>query len=246
MILRDALAVRRVLRGTVALAEIDVDATALVGAGYPPGLVAGRSYLVMLRPGPETAVRLADPRGSFSLHERLDRAEIVAIVDLSQSADERASEAVPASRSGTREGVRFDPQRWAAARDAAQVGDEEAAIGRFIAAELLARPGATLAELRAWLGAPDVHQRGEDALLLRYWLARPRYERPEDGAVYGQVELHLRRDALVEGSVRWFRWRVSADGSSSSSELAAEGLRERGLATAVLQRREVSSTSAGR
>ena len=129
---------------------------ALRGPGYPAMLVEGRSYLLMLAPTPELAPRLADPQGRLSMYERLDRGQIVAVVDLSQSAAERASEAVLASRSGTREGVRFDPERWAAARAAPVITAEHAGLARFIGAELLARPGGSVAELRAWLGAPDV------------------------------------------------------------------------------------------
>ncbi len=235
MILRDAFAVTRVLRGTVALAEIDVDAAALRGPGYPPGLIEGRSYLLMLAPTPEVMARLADPQGRFSMYERLDRAQIVAVIDLSQSAGERASEAVTASRSGTREGVRFDPERWAAARAAAAIGAEHAAIGRFLAAELLARPGASVAEVRAWLGAPDEQKRWDEVVVYRYWLPRPRYEQPAAGEWYGQVELRFLQDALATGSVQWFRWEVLPDGSATSTAQPVEALRERGLATVELR-----------
>jgi len=236
MILRDAFTPTRVLRGTLAARSIDVDAAALQGPSYPASLVEGRSYLLLLAPTPEVAARLADPEGMLSMYERLDRAQVVAVVDLSQSAAERASEQVQASRSGTREGVRFDPQRWAAARAAPAItAAEHGALARFIGAELLARPGASVAELRAWLGAPDVQQRRGEALLYRYWLARPRYEQPAEGALYGQVELRFVGEALVEGSVRYFRWEVRPD-ASASIELPAEALRERGLAAVVLPR----------
>lgn len=236
MILRDAFTPTRVLRGTLMAGSIDVDAAALQGPNYPASLVEGRSYLLLLAPTPEIAARLADPQGTLSMYERLDRAQVVAVIDLSQSAAERASEQVQASRSGTREGVRFDPQRWAAARAAPTItAAEHGALARFIAAELLARPGASVAELRAWLGAPDVQQRRGETLLYRYWLARPRYEQPEAGALYGQLELRFVREQLVEGSVRYFRWEVRPD-ATASIEVPAEGLRERGLAVVVLQR----------
>lgn len=235
MIVRDSFTVTRVLRGELRMAEIDVDAAALRGPGYPAMLVEGRSYLLMLAPTPELAPRLADPQGRLSMYERLDRGQIVAVVDLSQSAAERASEAVLASRSVTHEGVRFDPERWAAARAAPVITAEHAGLARFIGAELLARPGGSVAELRAWLGAPDVQQLHGEVLLYRYWLARPGYERPVAGGWYGQVELRFLRDQLRQGSVRWFRWEVRADGSSSSFEVTGAALRERGLAAVVLE-----------
>lgn len=232
MIQRDAIRLTRTLRGDVAITEIDVDPWSLTGPDYPPGLTEGRSYLLMLAPTPATAAKLADRDGRFSMYERLDRAQVVAMVDLSQSAAERASEAVVASRSGTRDGVRFDPQRWAAVREAPAIAAQEADIAGFVAAQLLARRGASVAEARAWLGAPDEQKRWSApaaVLRYRYWLARPRYVQPEDGAVYGQVELSFLRDELREGSVKYFRWEVRPDGSSSSFELQGEQLRERGL-----------------
>jgi hypothetical protein len=234
MILQQAFTPTRVLKGTLAIETLDVDAAALKGPDYPPGLTEGRSYLLMLAPRPEIAARLADPQGHLGMYERLDRSQIVAVVDLSQSADERASEAVSASRSGTRKGVRFDPQRWAAARAAPAIAAEQAELGGFVAAQLLARSGASVAEVRSWLGAPDELRRSKAGLLYRYWLARPRYEKPVDGGVYGQVELRFLGDLLHEGSVRYFRWEVRPDGSSSSFELSGEGLRERGLVAYAL------------
>ena len=235
MILRDAFIVREVLRGSVALPEIDVDAGALQGPSYPPGLTPGRRYLLMLAPTPEMTTLLADPQARLSMDQRLDRAQIVAVIDLSQSAAERASEAVTASRSGTHEGVRFDPERWAAARAAPVIGAEHAALVRFIGGQLLARPGASVTQMRSWLGAPDVQQRRAGTLLYRYWLARPSYLQPVAGALYGQLELQFVGDALAAGSVRYFRWEIEPN-MVTSREVPAEGLRERGLATVVLTR----------
>lgn len=87
----------RVLRGAIAAGRIPIDAPR--GPSYPPALVDGRSYLLLLRPGPTNARRLADARASFEFGERLAAEEVVAIVDLSQSAGEAALP-VPASRSG--------------------------------------------------------------------------------------------------------------------------------------------------
>lgn len=234
MILQEAFTPTQVLRGALAIKALDVDAASLAGPDYPSGLAEGRSYLLMLAPRPEIAARLADPNGHLGMYERLDRTQVVAIVDLSQSAEERASEAVTASRSGTRRGVRFDPQRWAAVREAPAIRREDAGIGEFVAAQLLARPGASVAEVRAWLGAPDELRRPKSGLTYRYLLARPRYEQPEDGGVYGQVELRFHGDRVHAGSVRYYRWTVRPDGSSSSFELGGEALHERGLAAYAL------------
>lgn len=230
MIQLDGFTPTRVLRGTLRAREVDIDAYEARGPGFPTSFVEGRSYLLMLRPDGATARKLADPAAVFGMHERLGREQLVAIVDLSQSSDEARDDAVSASRSGTRDGLRFDPGVWAAARAATQVSAaQHGPVAGFIAAELLAAPGATVAEARAWLGEPDVLQRGEHGLLLRYWLAQERYATPVEGLIYGQVELRFARGRLRKGSVLYFRWRVTPEVRSSSEisdvELGALGLR---------------------
>jgi len=92
MILRDAFAPTRVLRGVVKAPSIDLDLMALRGPEFPAAPGEGRSYLLLLRPNAETAARLADPAGQLNMHERLGADQVVAIIDLSQSADEVAAE----------------------------------------------------------------------------------------------------------------------------------------------------------
>lgn len=229
MIQQDAFTPTRVLRGALRIREVDVDAWRLKGPGFPASLVEGRSYLLLLRPSPEVARKLADPEGLLGMDERLGSDQVVAIVDLSQSAEEARDDAVPASRSGTRDGVRFDPAAWAAARGASEVtAAQHGPIAGFVAAELLRAPGATVAGVRAWLGEPDEQQRRDPSLLLRYWLARERYATPVDGAIYGQVELRFARGRLLKGSVTYFRWRF-APGERSSSEISDAELQRLGL-----------------
>jgi hypothetical protein len=224
MILRFGFTPTKVLRGTLAAAAVDVDVGALRGASYPSSLADGRSYLWLLRPTPEMAARLADPKGVQAMHERLGGDQVVAVIDLSQSADEHASSLVTASRRG----AGFDPEIWARARSAAVItGEQHAPVARFLAGEL--RPGATVAEVRAWVGAPDVEERVGNGLLYRYWLAQPRYAAPVDGGVYGQLELRFVDERLRSGAVRYFRWQVRPM-VSSSSEIVSDELKPLGLA----------------
>lgn len=227
---RDALAPTRVLRGRVAVGELDVDPYALRGPGFPAALTEGRSYLVLLSPTPAVAATLADPQGRFAMHERLGRADVVALVDLSQSAAEAATATIAASRSGMIAGDRFDPAIWAAARDAKLVtAAQHGPVARFLAAQLLRAPAA-LSDVRAWVGAPDVELRSGHGLIDRYWLARERHEQPQEGAVYGQLELQFVDDILQRGSLRWFRWQVTPQVRTSiaipADELGPLGLAE--------------------
>jgi hypothetical protein len=231
MLQRDSLVPTRTLRGRVALASLDIDPWALRGPGFPTALTEGRSYLVLLSPTPTVAAKLADPEGHFNMHERLGRADVVALVDLSQSAAEAATGKIAASRSGTIAGDRFDPALWAAARDATTVtAAQHGPVARFLAAQLLRESGTALTDVRAWVGAPDVELRSAHGLTYRYWLARERYEQPREGAIYGQLELQFVDDVLRRGSLRWFRWQVTPQQRTSiaipTAELAPLGLAE--------------------
>ena len=230
MILRDAFTPTRVLRGVVRAPSIDLDMMALRGPAAPAALGEGRSYLLLLRPSAEIAARLADPEGHLGMHERLGADQVVAIIDLSQSADEVAADEVSASRSGARDGLRFDPGSWAAARAAPTISAaQHEPIARFLAAELLASPGTPVAEARAWVGAPDTQTRvGDRTLIYRYWLARPEYERPIADGVYGQLELEFHDRRLARGGVSYFRWHFQP-GVQSSIEVPAEELQRLGL-----------------
>lgn len=230
MIQRDAFAPTRVLRGEVAARSLDIDMYALQGPSYPDALAEGRSYLVLLAPTPALAARLADPRTIFAMHERIGPGQIVAVIDLSQSADDAAAETTAASRSELADGHRFDPQVWAEARAAAAItAAQHGPLARFLAAKLLQRPGATVVEARSWVGAPDVVLRSARGLTYRYWLARPRYATPQADAIYGQLELQFLDGTLRRGSLRYFQWHAVPGGTSSIALTPAQ-LQPLGLA----------------
>ncbi|HEY0135318.1 MAG TPA: hypothetical protein VGB85_14640 [Nannocystis sp.] len=231
-ILLDAFVPTSVPRGDFTAPELLIDRQALQGGEYPPFYAEGRSYLVLLRPGAETARRLADPAGRFTMYERLGPDEVVAIVDLSQSEAEARVAAIAASRSGEREGVRFDPQRWAEARDAPAITPGlHAPVSRFLAAQL--KIGMPIDEVRGWLGVPDEQRLVGGTRIDDYLLARAQYRSAHDSATYGVLELRHVDGRLTEGQLRYFRWRVSP-GEASSHELSAEQLRALGVASHVL------------
>ena len=231
MILRDAFAPTRVLRGVVEAKAIDLDLGALRGTAYPASFSEGRDYLLLLRPSPEMTARLADAQGAQSMHERLGAEQVVAIVDLSQSADESAAENVTASRSGEQDGLRFDPAIWADAREAATISaDQHEPVARFLAARLLQSPGTSMAEARAWVGAPDNQTRiGDRTLIYRYWLSRANYAKPVADGVYGQLELEFHDRKLARGRISYFRWHFKNPQEQSSIEIPADQLRILGL-----------------
>lgn len=231
-ILLDAFMPTKVLRGSFAAPEILLEAYALRGPAYPPNFDEQREYLVLLRPSPETATRLADPQNHFTMYERLGPDEVVAIIDLSQSAAEARTAGIVAERSGEQAGARFDPQLWAAARAAPTItAQQHAPVGQFLAATL--KLSMTIDEARAWVGEPDEQIGVGTTQIDRYWLARPEHLTPRVGGIYGQIELRHVDARLTQGDLRYFQWSVTPDGHSSV-EMTDEQLRPLGLTSHVL------------
>lgn len=224
MLLRDRFTILGVLRGAGAAAAVDLDLHALRGPNYPRAYAEGRRYLLFIRPGPKGQAFLADPDGGGGSGDRLGADDVLAVIDLDASAAEVAAEAVVASRSGEAAGHRWTPESWAAARRAAAIDPAvQRELAAFLQAEVL-RPRAALAELRAWLGAPDSQRLGRDgARDDQYILALPAYEAAAEGGIYG--DLRLRFDARLElraASLTYLRWRVSPAARSSSALTPAE------------------------
>jgi len=166
------------------------------------------------------------------MYERLGPDEVVAIIDLSQSAAEARTAGIVAGQSGEHGGASFDPQLWAEARAAKEVtAEQHGSIGRFLAAQL--RVGMAIDAARAWVGEPDEQIKIGASQIDRYWLAREQYATPRVGGVYGQLELRYDDDRLTQGDIRYFRWEISPE-QKASLEMTAEQLRPRGLTAHVL------------
>lgn len=230
MLQQDRFTVVRVLRGAASAPGVDLDLYALRGSGRPRAFAEGRRYLLLIRPGPQAQALLADPRGLGGPDDRLGPPDVLGVVAVDESAAEVAAEATPASRTGEAHGYRWDPTRWSTERAAAAI---DAASQRALAAfleEIVLRPHAPLAEVRAWLGPPDLQRLGPGpARQDQYILARPAYATPSDGAIYGDLRLRFdARLALHAVELTYLRWHVSPRQRSSVAltpdEHAALGL----------------------
>jgi hypothetical protein len=207
------------LRGAVRAPGLDLDVHALRGPGYPRAWAEGRRYLLFLRPGPKGQAILADPQALGGMTDRFGADEVLQVIDLDQSEAESRADEVTATRSSER----HDPTRWEALRAAATVDPaQQQAFAESLRAEI-ARPKASIHDVRAWLGAPDGEQiLGNGGRQDEYVLARPAYAQPVQDGLYGH--LTLRYDARLElrrVELGYLRWRVEP-GESASTELSAD------------------------
>lgn len=210
MLQQDRFQIDRVLRGEAAARGVDLDLYAMKGPSYPRSFVEGRRYVLFLRPGPEAQTWLADPEDLGSMHRRMGADDVLAALDLDASPAELAAESTLATRTGTRQGLRWTPEVWVAARGAPALDAEhQRRLAAFLSAEILAL-GTPLAELRAWLGAPDdQHVWSGGARREQYLLSRPAYDTPREGGLYGDLDLEYGPDLrLRAASLKYLRWRI--------------------------------------
>lgn len=186
----DRFIIGHVLRGEVTAREVTVDGMRTQGASYPRSFAEGRHYLLFIRPGELGERVLADPRGTGLLKDRLGPDEVLAIVDLDASEEERTAEAVVASRSGEHAGFRFDQAAWTELRTAREIdAAQHRGLIAFLEHSVLVGM-APLAEVRAWLGPPDRQETfNGGARRDSYVLARGVIEGRRDGLPYGTLDL---------------------------------------------------------
>ena len=82
-------------------------------------------------------------------------------------------------------------------------------LAAFLSEEILSL-GTPLADLRAWLGAPDdLHVWSGGARREQYLLSRPAYDTPREGGLYGDLDLEYGPDLrLRAASLKYLRWRI--------------------------------------
>jgi hypothetical protein len=215
----------KVLKGDMACANVDVCIGDLDESRFPHDLASGRSYLVFLKPYPDSAALLKDPATEFTHDTQLSQDELVAIIDLSQNEAEAEAVKVPATRSGTYRGFTFTPEKWAALR-AAKVSDLEAQkrFQAFIEG-VVATPAASLADVRSYLGKPDRWYRNTDGLFYEYSMSRG--AKAVKGLVVGSVALRFSEDLeLARCSVRYYRCLEAGARGSTWRQLSADELKQ--------------------
>lgn len=208
MLRQDRFTIERVVRGAVQAPAVDLPLPELRGPEFPRGWAEGRRYLLFLRPGPDAQARLADARGPGGTDDRLMPGDVAGAIDLDEP--RAAAEADAVAR-------RDAPDRWDSLRAAAAVDPaEHRRLAELLQREVL-RARTPLAELRARLGPPDEQQLGSGATRReQYLLARPAYDRPHHGDLYGDLRLTY-DDRLELRAVELFylRWRVEPNVSAS-------------------------------
>lgn len=208
MLQQDRFTIDRALRGDVRAPAVDLPLPELRGPEFPRGWAEGRRYVLFLRPGPKAQVQLADPQAPGGTGDRLAPGDVAGAIDLDEPRAAAEAEAV----------ARRDvPDRWDALRTAATADPgEHRRLAELLQRELL-RPRAPLAELRARLGPPDTQHLGPGAARTeQYLLARPAYDQPRHGALYGDLRLtYDERLELRAAELSYLRWRVEPRTSAS-------------------------------
>jgi hypothetical protein len=197
MIAARSFEVVEVLAGDVKAGSINISQVFEEDACVPADFIEGRTYLVLLDPGPETLARLADPETVWGIHNEPHRGEVVAIVDLSQSREEAEALAVQASKSGEHGGYAFSPAGWETLRSSGvnDLGAQMQVLG-FIRARVLAE-GTTLGEVRSWLGEPDYWYASQAGFHYRYHLNAATREAPVEGMVSVQLGISFGMDLEI-------------------------------------------------
>jgi len=190
MPLLEQFEVQQVLKGTVRARQVILRFGSLTGLPY---LVEGRTYLVFLTPDADDLAGLAKPGGVGAVGPR---DAVLAVVDLAETEDEARARAVTATRSGEFGGFRFTPARWAELRSAAKPDlRQEARLIAFLEHVVL-RPGRRLADIRAYLGEPDVQHGPAEA---KYYLNIEASTGGGDGQIHSELDLRFHADGTLAG-----------------------------------------------
>ncbi|MCX5675631.1 MAG: hypothetical protein NTX87_11550 [Planctomycetota bacterium] len=218
------------LKRAGAVKEFDVHACGGESGPFPHDLVTGRKYMVFMKPDPEGLARLNDAKTVFRLDTAIRSTDLVAIIDLSQTKEEAEAEKVVATKSGALDGFEFTPEKWARLRQAERTDfAEQGRFLRFIEQGVL-KPGATLADVRSWLGPPDRYYRNEDGLYYEYALNLPAYNKPRVDAVFTRLEVSFAPCVALAGhSIKHYKYTEVTPESQIIRELTAEERRQLGL-----------------
>jgi hypothetical protein len=213
--------VQQVLKGTVRARQVILRFGSLTGLPY---LVEGRTYLVFLTPDADDLAGLAKPGGVGAVGPG---EAVLAVVDLAETEDEARARAVTATRSGEFGGFRFTPAWWAELRSAAKPDLEaEARLVAFLEHVVL-RPGRRLADIRAYLGEPDVQHGPAEA---KYYLNIEASTGGGDGQIHSELALRFHADGSLAGyEVEPRRHRRVGPGQYADDALGPEDLARLGL-----------------
>lgn len=201
--------VTKVLKGGVRFTSIILESRSPQGGRFPSALVEDRSYLVFLKPGPQTAERMREKEVTWVLLTE-EAEEVVAIVDLSQSKAEADALTVQATKSGIFEGFQFTPERWESLRAAKTIdlGSQRELVPFLVNVVLADKP--TLASVRSYLGEPDYFDISPGRYECHYDFQRTE-EVAEDGQVSGKLEITFRGDLTLDKyQIEFYRCKIES------------------------------------
>lgn len=185
----DGFVVTEVVKGAAEWRGVTLVVTAGDEPNFPPDYAAGRRYLVMLTPGQETMAELTEPDAWKYFGPSLNLRETVAVVDLSKSEAETTAMSVQATRSGEYEDFAFSPAGWQELRQAERIDPNTQNEYVAFLANVVLVEGATLADIRSYLGPPDRWYTRADSFWGSYQF-NARRPKP-DGSVSARLEITL-------------------------------------------------------
>jgi hypothetical protein len=140
---------------------------------YPRQFLRGRDYLLFLKPSRESQAVLMDPKADFEVrHPSIWKGDFVAAIDLSETQEHAEATKTQATRSQTHKGFAFAPEKWAAFRRSKQFDVPWARRFQEFLFEVVLTDGATLRDVRSYLGEPDSHHRDSSGISYTYYLPR--------------------------------------------------------------------------
>jgi hypothetical protein len=230
MPIRTTFIVKQWLKGAGAVKEFDASVYGHQSGPFPHDLLRGRTYLVFMKPRPESLALLNDPKTIFRMDTAISTDEFLAVIDLTQTKEEADAENVVATKSGTADGYEFTPAKWEKLRQAKTIDFAEQ--GRTIAfiEKVVLRGWPSVAEVRSYLGPPDYWYRNEDGVFYEYRLNLEVYDKPRVGAVFSQLELRFSSGGSLQGhSVTHYKYTEVRPDGQTVRELTADERRELGI-----------------
>jgi hypothetical protein len=140
---------------------------------YPRQFLLWRHYLLFLKPSKESLAVLSDPKVEFEVKfPSIWKGDFLAVIDLSETQEHAEASRVQATRSETHKGFTFSPAKWAAFRQARELTVKAARRFQEFLFEVVLTDGATLRDVRSYLGEPDYHSQDDHGIYYTYYLPR--------------------------------------------------------------------------
>ena len=189
MPLRSTIVIAQVVQGSVGRGDFDFSGGVEPAAGFPLEFHDGRRYLVFLVPEEGSAALLQDPVARFNIHTKLERHELVAVVDLDQSEEEAREQRETVARWRELEAFTFTPEGWRAMRESPTADLRQAEAFFHVLLRSVVKDGDRREILREALGPPDDERTEDDGVVEIYQLHAAARRTPSEGMVTARLEI---------------------------------------------------------